>query len=38
MKRRAMPSRKDKQVFRTTANKTHKVNLPQYNARGGIRM
>ena len=38
MRRAKMPSRKDKQVFRTTANKTHKVNLPQYNARGGIRM
>jgi len=38
MKRKKMPSAKDKAVFRTTANKTHKVNSPQYNARGGIRM
>lgn len=35
MKRRAMPRRKDRKVFKRTANKTRKVNLSPKIMRGG---
>ncbi len=37
-KRRLMRKKTDQRVFKITANRTKKENIPQFNARGGIRM
>lgn len=38
MKRKKMKSKRDKKIFRATANKTKAINISPKNMRGGTRL